>query len=109
MKEALLTTKAFITTAIVLGLAITNPSKENYSDFISQHIKRTVCDQTEMPQTLKSLCSMVTRPITKTMIRESTDRTNLILASYYHTDILGVLEVKTIGIGGFLIVLPTDH
>lgn len=97
-----------ITSVAVLGLMITNPNKENYSDFISKHIKRSLCDETEMPQSLKSLCSMITRPIAKTVINQATDRTNLILMSYYETDIIGT-KFETIAIGGFFFFIPNEH
>ena len=90
----------------VFGLIITNPNKDNYSEFMSKHMKKTVCDQTEISQSLNALCGIITRPLSQSLIYQSTDRSNFILLSIYTTEFPFVeFKITGIGIGGFFFIL----
>lgn len=94
-----------ISSAVLLGLVVTNPNQNSYSEFIAKHAKRKLCEMEQVNSSWRPICKMIAGPVAKTVIYQTTERTNLVLFSLYSTD-LQLKKIEVVGIGGLFIPLP---
>lgn len=100
-----------ILAAIGIGMGVTNPKPEAYTEYMSEKLlaqgENFLCKETKAcnqnaPVILQSAVTLfkgkIARPAIERVIEQSTTHQNLLLFSLYNTEVPDVGSIKTIGI-----------
>jgi len=97
------TKNVFFLTVVAIVLAITNPNKKDYTEYLAKNLGDQLCQQNES-KTAELFCEGVTPVVAKPILNHYSQRNNVIFFSIYTTKVLGV-QYRSLGIAGNFINL----
>jgi Domain of unknown function (DUF4359) len=74
--------RSFITIAVIVILALTNPGKEDFGKYLQKKTSEAVGDRT-------GFTGLLAKEPIDVVVGNSTERTNFLLFSVYKTEVLG--------------------